>query len=178
MARSTPISDQDLAILLQNNDTQALTKIINRYQAPLMRYVSYLGCNDPEDSVQETFIKLYKNIQSYNPEKKFSSWLYRIAHNTTVSRLRSHHFTLPFAEYLDAWINHTEEVDLDQKELIMSVRSCLSDLSSIYREPLVLHYLEEKSYDEISDILRLPIGTVSARISRAKKKIKDLCKKK
>jgi len=58
MARSITLSDPDLALRLQNKDMTALTLLIDRYQDPLLRYVSYLGCSEPEDSVQETFIKL------------------------------------------------------------------------------------------------------------------------
>lgn len=175
MARSTPPSDTDLALRLQKKDMTALSLLIDRYQAPLTRYASYLGCSEPEDSVQETFIKLYQNIQSYNPAKKFSSWLYRIAHNTAVSHLRARRFTLPFAEYLDGLVSHTEQVELDIDR--QEVKTCLDSLPTLYREPLVLYYFQDKSYTEIMDILRLPQGTVSARIYRAKKLLKDICTK-
>lgn len=175
MARSTPPSDTDLALRLKAQDMTALSLLIDRYQAPLTRYVSYLGCNEPEDSVQETFIKLYQNINSYNPTKKFSTWLYRIAHNTAVSHLRSRHFTLPFAEYLDTWVSQGSEVELDFDQT--NVKNCLKKLPPHYREVLVLYYFEDKSYTEIMDILRLPQGTVAARINRAKKLLKDICQK-
>lgn len=175
MARSNTPSDTDLAIRLQQADMTALSLLIDRYQSPLTRYVSYLGCVEPEDSVQETFIKLYQNIQSYNPSKKFSSWLYRIAHNTAISHLRARHFTLPFAEYLDSWVSQSQAVELDFDQ--SAVKNCLASLPPHYREVLVLYYFEDKSYAEIMDILRLPQGTVSARINRAKKLLKDLCQK-
>ncbi len=173
MARSITLSDPDLALRLQNKDMTALTLLIDRYQDPLLRYVSYLGCSEPEDSVQETFIKLYQNIHSYNPTKKFSSWIYRIAHNTAVSHLRSRHFTLPFAEYLDGWMSQGDEIDLGFTQ--EKVKKCLGKLPPHYREPLALYYLEDKSYLEIMDILRLPMGTVSARINRAKKIMRTIC---
>lgn len=175
MARLTPVSDTDLAIRLQNKDMTALTLLIDRYQSPLIRYVSYLGCAEPEDSVQETFIKLYQNIQSYNPAKKFSSWLYRIAHNTAVSHLRARHITFPFAEYLDGWVSKSEEVELEFDR--SQIQHCLAALPPLYREVIVLYYFEDQSYAEIMDILRLPQGTVSARLNRAKKLLKDICVK-
>lgn len=167
MASQYPHTDTDLAIRLQSGDLQALAALIRRYQNPLIRYASYLGCSEPEDAVQESFLKMYQNIQSYQPERKLSSWLYRIVHNQVVSRLRARHFTLPFAEYLDG-ILPTSEPDLDLDFTKKRVKSCLGKLAPHYRAPLVLYYLEDKSYQEIMDILRLPMGTVAARISRAK----------
>lgn len=175
MARSLQTSDQDLAIKLAKGDMTALSKLIDRYQAPLTRYASYLGSPEPEDIAQLTFIKLYQNIKSYDPSRKFSSWLYRIAHNLSVSSLRSTRFTVPFAEYLDGFVKVEDQSEL---ELTRSqIESCLSRLPAHYRAPLVLYYLEDKTYGEIMDILRLPGGTVSARLNRAKKLMRSLCQK-
>jgi len=71
MARLTHPSDTSLAIRLQSGDLKALTMLINRYQEPLLRYVRYLGAtNQDDDIVQETFIRVYQNIQSFNTSKK------------------------------------------------------------------------------------------------------------
>ncbi|GAB4026248.1 MAG: RNA polymerase sigma factor [Candidatus Microgenomates bacterium] len=171
------ISDNTLAIQLQFGDLTALTTLINRYEKPLLRYATHLGCSEPEDSVQETFIKMYQNINNYDPNRKFSSWLYRLAHNTTVSRLRARRFTLPFADYLDSWLGSTDTDPLDNLATTSELERCLPKLAPHYLAPLTLYYFEDKSYQEISDILRLPIGTVSARINRAKKILRSICKK-
>lgn len=178
MARLTPPSDTSLAIRLKTGDTKALELLIDRYQEPLLRYVRYLGTTiQDDDIVQETFIKVYKNINGFDTSKKWSSWLYRIAHNTAISQLRTHHFHLPWEEYLDSFIK-TDPVDnIDEEIKKEQVSKCLSQLPLHYREPLALYYLESKTYIEIMDILRLPMGTVSARINRAKKKMRILCKK-
>lgn len=178
MARLTHPSDTSLAISLQSGDLKALTMLINRYQVPLLRYVRYLGADSQDDDiVQETFIKMYQNIQSFDTSKKWSSWLYRIAHNSAVSTLRAHRFTLPWEEYLDNFVKQEAQDNLYQDLQKSQIRQCLSSLPLIYREPLALHYLEDKSYTEIMDILRLPMGTVSARINRAKKQMRTLCQK-
>ena len=176
MARLTSPSDTSLAIRLQSGDIKALSALIDRYQEPLLRYVRYLGATHQDDDiVQETFIKVYQNINSFDQNKKWSSWLYRIAHNAAVSSLRSHRFTIPWEDYLDRFIksdpidNFESDIKKDQ------VKKCLSKLPLIYREPLALHYLEDKSYLEIMDILRLPMGTISARINRAKIQMRTLC---
>ena len=171
------ISDNTLSIQLQSGDLTALTTLISRYEKPLLRYAIHLGCTDPEDSVQETVIKMYQNLNSYDPSRKFSSWLYRLAHNHTISRLRSRHLTLPFADYIDSWLVGSANDPLDNLTSISELEHCLPKLAPHYRAPLTLHYLEDKSYQEISDILRLPLGTVSARINRAKKILRSICKK-
>jgi RNA polymerase sigma-70 factor (ECF subfamily) len=178
MARLIHLSDTSLAIRLQHGDTDALATLIDRYQQPLLRYVRYLGAtHQDEDIVQETFIKVYQNIRSFDTTKKWSSWLYRIAHNTAVSALRSHKFVVPWDQYLDAFIKVDPVDSIDENIQKDQVKKCLSHLSIHYREPLALYYLEDKSYSEIMDILRLPMGTVSARINRAKKQMRLLCQK-
>lgn len=177
MARLSNTSDTDLAIRLKQGNLKALSEIIDRYQKPLIRYTLRLGCREAEDMVQETFIKMYQNIQSYIPEKKFSSWLYRIAHNTTVSKFRSLESTLPFADYLDSLIGYEDKEVTNFDFKSAQVSSCLDRLSPRLRSVVILYYLEEKSYSEISDILRLPIGTIGARLSRAVKILRSICLK-
>lgn len=178
MARLINPSDTSLAISLQAGHMTALTTIIHRYQSPLLRYVNYLGADhQDQDIVQDTFIKVYKNINSYNPGRPFSSWIYRIAHNTAISALRTHHYTLPWDDYLDRFIKQ-EPIDSFEADMQKAqVKKCLAHLPLRYRAPLSLYYLENKSYTEIMDILRLPQGTVSARINRAKKQMRELCQK-
>lgn len=178
MARLTQTSDTSLAISLQSGNMNALTTIIARYQSPLLRYANYLGAgHQDEDIVQETFIKVYRNIHSYDPRRAFSSWIYRIAHNTAISALRTHHYTLPWDDYLDRFIKQDPLDDFEANVKKDQVKKCLARLPLRYRAPLSLYYLENKSYAEIMDILRLPMGTVSARINRAKKQMRELCQK-
>lgn len=178
MARLTHPSDQSLAISLQSGNMQALTQIISRYQTPLLRYANYLGVGEQdEDIVQETFIKVYKNINSYDVRRSFSTWIYRITHNTAISAIRGQHYTLPWDDYLDRFIKQDPVDDFDSNIQKEQVKKCLSQLPLSYRAPLSLYYLEDKSYSEIMDILRLPMGTVSARINRAKKQMRNLCQK-
>ena len=176
MARLTKPSDQSLAISLQAGDITALTTIIERYQSPLLRYVNYLGAgHQDQDIVQETFIRVYRNINSYDSGRSFSSWIYRIAHNTAISQLRASRYTLPWDDYLDRFIKQDIEVDFDSQVKKTQVKNCLAELPLRYRAPLTLYYFEDKSYAEIMDILRLPMGTVSALINRAKKLMRSLC---
>lgn len=178
MAGLTQTSDTSLATSLATGDQKALSTLIDRYQAPLLRYVNYLGAgHQDQDIVQDTFIKVYQNIKSYDPSRKFSTWIYRIAHNTAISALRSHHFSLPWEDYLDKFLASDPVDSLDQDQIKAQMKKCLSQLPPHYLAPLALYYLEDKSYSEIMDILRLPMGTVSARINRAKKIMRTICQK-
>jgi RNA polymerase sigma-70 factor (ECF subfamily) len=156
-----------------------------RYEMKLYWYIFRLSGLDKEvieDLLQEVFIKVYENLNDFDDEFPFSSWIYRIAHNVTVSHLRNtknhikivsiddEEFSRNFIELLPADINLPKE--LDSKNLSQKVREALMNLPDIYREVLVLYYLEEKSYKEISDILKRSINSVSVLINRAKAKLK------
>ena len=173
------LTDEQLVILIRDKDAQLFREIIQRYQSKLIRYVEYLvgDIDQAADIVQESLIKAFQNLQSFNTKKKFSSWIYRIAHNqamNVVTRQKKHQSwdeTVEVADSVDL------EDDLIRQEIQLHTWACLAQMPIRYREPLSLYYLEDKSYQEISDILRLPLGTVSIRIKRAKAMMKAICQK-
>lgn len=177
MADYTKLSDEQLVEVVRRQDKEAYTQIINRYQKKLMRYASYITQNSDKaaDAIQNAFIKAYINLNGFKVKKKFSSWLYRIAHNEAVNSFDRHrrHLTLELNQDWDSGIDLEDE--LVKKELKAQTRNCLKQLPVLYREPLALYFLEDKSYEDISDILRLPVGTVGTRISRAKILMKKIC---
>ena len=127
------------------------------------------------DVVQDTFIKAYVNLNGFNAKRSFSSWIYRILHNEALNELKKHHRETKLPEGFDAPDpNHFEE-ELSREETAAMVRKCLQRIPVKYAEPVALYYLEDKSYEEISDILRLPVGTVGVRINRAKKAMRRIC---
>jgi len=161
------ISDEMLVEKIRSKDKNLYTHIVERYEAKLMKYAFYL-INDQHkaaDVVQESFIKAYINLNSFNTKKKFSSWIYRIVHNESINMIKKYKKEISLDE-------------IDAKEIIAKAQNCLSQMPIIYSEPLALYYLEEKSYEEISDILRIPMGTVATRINRAKIIMKLICQKK
>jgi RNA polymerase sigma-70 factor (ECF subfamily) len=174
------VTDEELVLQVIQNNKELYAKLIKRYQDKLMRYAGYL-LGDPDkasDVVQEAFIKAYINLKSFDPSKKFTSWLYRIAHNEAINIIEKTKRVIaldPESE-LDGGVN--VEDDFVKQELITHAQECLNQMAIMYREPLSLYYLDDKSYDEISDILRIPIGTVGTRINRAKSLMKRLCLKK
>lgn len=173
------ISDEKLIYFICKNDKQLYSEIIKRYEKKLMRYVFYLlqDNEQAQDVVQETFIKAYINLKSFNPKKKFSSWIYRIAHNEAINILNKTKKHVRIREGIEFESDINVEDEFFKKELKHIVHKCLGQLPILYREPLTLFYLEEKSYEEISDILRLPVGTVGVRINRAKILMKKICQK-
>lgn len=144
-----------------------------------MRYVKYLISDEDKaaDIVQETFIKAYTNLNGFDIKKKFSSWLYRISHNEAMNAVKKHHREVPMDPEFDAPGNQNIEEEFDRKEIVKQAHSCLGQIPIMYSEPLALYYLDEKSYEEISDILRIPMGTVATRINRAKIFMKKICQK-
>lgn len=152
--------------------------LMKRYESVLMNYIYRLsGMNrmDCEDILQEVFIRAYQNLNDYNENFKFSSWIYRIAHNYTIGMLRKR------PKYVQelSWDEHNLEQllqsDFDLEENIVqkiSYENLLHLIYSLplkYREVLLLKFIEDKDYQEISDILRKPIGTIGVLINRAKK---------
>jgi len=180
MRKLPKLTDEEVVEITRANDKEAYAEIIKRYQDKLMRYATYL-LNDNDkatDVVQESFIKAYINLNSFNTKKKFSSWIYRIVHNQAMNLIDKHKKEMPLLNNVnfDSGINVEEEYT--KGEIIGMVKDCLSEIPVLYKEPLSLHFLEDKSYKEIGDILRTPIGTVGTRINRAKLLMKKICLKK
>jgi len=179
MTDFSKLSDEQLADIVRSQEKEVYSQIIKRYQAKLLRYaISILGDSDSgADVVQESFIKAYINLNSFRLNKSFSSWIYRIVHNEAMNVLKKQKHQQLIADEFQLSDDTNLEEDLIKKELADYAHSCLDQMPVIYREPLVLYYLEEKSYEEISDILRLPVGTVGTRLTRAKAIMKKLCQK-
>lgn len=173
------LSDEEVVEIVRTKNKEMYAEIIRRYQVKLMRYASYILTNDhmASDAVQEGFIKAYISLNGFDIKKKFSSWIYRIVHNEGMNLLNKVKRQRPIEEgdEFDSGVNIEDE--FVKKELINHTYKCLEQMDLIYREPLSLFYLEEKSYEEISDILRLPIGTVGTRVNRAKGIMKKICQK-
>lgn len=178
MGSYNAFTDEQLVEEVRSKDQELYTYIVDRYQIKIMRYVNYLIHDEHKaaDIVQETFIKAFINLNGFDTRKKFSSWIYRIAHNEAMNSVKKYHRETPLNPDFDLPSSEDIEDEFTKKEIINKTQNCLTKMPIIYSEPLALYYLEDKSYDEISDILRLPIGTIGTRISRAKGLMKLLCK--
>ena len=161
---------------LGNADNYAA--IVEKYEAPLLRYIlriSNISRAEGEDLLQNIFLKAYQNLNDFDPNLKFSSWIYRIAHNEVISawRRKAARCEEINLEKIDAEQLLTSGLDIpgqaDEKFLAEFVHKILNKIPQKYREVLILRYLEDKDYAEISDILCKPMGTVATLLTRAKK---------
>ena len=176
------LSDEALAAHLQSGQKSAFEALIDRYQEKICRYAKrfFADKEDVEDLVQDVFLKVYVNINSYDKNQRFSPWIYRIAHNTFVNKIAwksvrklvsidtDEVFTLSLASPENV---ERESIRREERE---QMERHLKSLDSKYREPLVLFFYEELSYEEIADILKIPINTVGIRILRGKNKLKKI----
>ena len=173
------ITDEQAALLVQKGDKEKFGLLMDRYKARLFRYGRKFLANEDniDDVVQDVFIKAYQNIRSFDVSQKFSPWIYRIAHTTYINAIKNISrvpiYTFDFDTivshpvYEDPLIKETEEVEMKKM-----VERGLEKVSPNYREIVILYYIEELSYKEIADILRIPIGTVGIRLKRAKEALK------
>lgn len=160
------------------------TCLYERYEGQLLRYVKRMGGltnEEAEDVLQEAFLKIWKNLNAFDPSLKLSSWLYRIVHNQAISFLRNKKsFGKAQKEEFDdkRFAGIADEGPAGSQEVLeetdQHIHEILGQLPLKYKEVLVLKFLENMSYEEISDVLKIPEGTVATRINRAKKAFREI----
>jgi RNA polymerase sigma-70 factor (ECF subfamily) len=177
-------SDEIIAQRVQKGDRDQFGELAHRYEERMTRYAGrfLLRGEDTKDLVQEVFIKAYVNINSFDTSRKFSSWLYRIAHNEFINAIKKRSRLPVFAFDLDTLFPHlaskeTAHGDFERKEIRKVLDGALVSLDLKYREPLVLYYLEELDYKEIADILQIPVATVGVRLNRGRALLKKILEK-
>lgn len=158
--------------------------LYERYEDQLLRYVRRISGateQEAEDVLQEAFIKIWKNLHAFDQSLKLSTWLYRIVHNQAISYLRKKKsFGKDKKEPLEEerYINVPDEQEVAGPEFLEAqdqlVHDILDQLPLNYKEVMLLKFLEDMSYQEISDVLKIPEGAVATRINRAKKAFRKL----
>jgi RNA polymerase sigma-70 factor (ECF subfamily) len=183
MSMNKLLTDQELvARALQ--DKNEFAAIVERYQAAIRRYIIRLGCindDDADDLLQDIFLKVYVNLNDYEQDLKFSSWLYRIAHNEVKSFFRKKRTRPALINSEDkelllenmSYDTHIRD-ESQRANYTVLIAKAIAQLTPAQREALILKFFEEKSYNEISDIMKIPMGTVATLIGRGKKKLKKL----
>ncbi len=174
-------SDEEIAKSVAKGDKDLFGELIDRYESKLTRYILRFTQykDDVSDITQVVFIKAYVNLKSFDTNRSFNSWIYRIAHNESVTYLKKRGGEkVSFIDF-DTFLPHpfakeqadTEALSREDKE---QLEHSLSKISLKYREVLVLYYYDELSYQEIADVLHIPIATVGVRIKRGKEALQAM----
>ncbi len=180
-------SDIEL-IQLSIEDPEYFGIVMSRYQEKLFWYVkriSYFSNEDIEDILQEVLISAYRNLNEFDEETKFSSWIYRVTHNQVIDAIRKskrqNENSYDELNEHDTQFFLSASVDLEEKVLtddcLKRARRAIKNLPMKYRDVMVLRFLEEKTYEEIMDILKKPKGSVATLVSRGRESLKEELKK-
>lgn len=181
-AQIKKLSDNDLIRLLKCNSPIVHDELINRYQRRLFIYIyRFLGNKEEtEDLLQNVFFKVYKYCKNFDTSRKFSSWIYRIAHNEAVNYIKRKNIKKFIS--LEEFVSNKDRIETKtdakspmevwlKKELRGEVEKSMKKLPVKYQEVLKMRYFSEKSYKEISKVLKKPVNTVGTLINRAKRKL-------
>ena len=183
------LTDEQLIKKFQDGDVGAFNQIVYRYKDRLLNFI-YRFLNDldrSEDLVQDTLLKLYTHKDSYKEIAKFSTWLYTIAANLARTELRKikrrKTFSVTELSYDDReFIIESNDVGPGEENLShnfeKNVQRALAELPDDFKTIIILRDIQELSYDEISKIVELPLGTVKSRINRGRVKLQQLLIKK
>jgi RNA polymerase sigma-70 factor (ECF subfamily) len=180
-------TDEDLIERFQDGDLYAFDLIVKRYKNQLMNFVyRFLGnAEEAEDLVQETFLRVYRNRRAYQKVAKFSTWIYTIAGNLAKTELRKRKrrkfFSISDLGYnekdydiSDEAYNPEKDVDSRMKEEI--IHREINQLSPKFRQVILLRDVQQLSYEEISQIVNIPLGTVKSRVNRGRLKLQEKLK--
>ena len=175
------LSDEQLAVAVREVDKELYGELIRRYSVKIGHYLrKFIRDNDElEDVLQLVFIKAYRNLFDFNSKYKFSPWLYRIAHNEALNFLKKYKREKVYLdetewEIVDEKMNLNDKMDV--KFLKEDIEKGLGKMKDKYREVLILYFFEQKTYEEIGEIMRLSRNTVGVLLMRAKEILKQILK--
>ncbi len=186
-----PVPDTELIKRALAGEQQAYYDILKKYRAPLYNLLYRMVHNkmETEDLVQEAFIKAFSSLATFNDEYAFSTWLYKIAINNCIDFFRKRKLkTFPIDKPIESKdgefkrelpdVSYRPDKNLLTKEKDQLIEDAISHLPEKYRTAIVLRHHEDKSYEEISELMQIPLGTVKARIFRAREMLKKQLKDK
>ncbi len=178
MENKIKFSDKELMLKFQNGDELAYNELVNRYKNKLLNFIyRYFGSkDDAEDILQETFIKLYYKKDYYKPISEFSTWIYTIAANLSKTELRKRkrrktsQLSEMGVENKEFDIRYEDDTDLEINTEYNEheINKAIQDLETPFRTAFILRDIQELSYEEISKITEVPLGTIKSRINRAR----------
>jgi len=167
------LSDKELVVLAIKGDMKAFERLVSLYEKPIFGYILRFVNHreNAEDLVQETFIKLFRSLKTFDPEYKFKTWLYTVATNTVYDWLRKAKNNKELF-IVDDPDSNFETIDnswsyksIEDKEL---VDNALKNIKPVYQSVVVLFYRNELTYEEIAQVLKVPINTIKTYMYRAK----------
>ena len=173
------VTDSDLVLRAIAGREDGFEELVRRYQRPIAAYVyRMVGDYDSAlDLTQEVFIKVYASLERYRSEYKFSTWIYKIAHNAAVDHLRRYSTReqalvsdtdgTPYDLLIES-NRPTPEQESERSERRAEIEAVVDQLPPAYRELVVLRHSHDLSYDEIAEVTALPLGTVKNRLFRAR----------
>jgi RNA polymerase sigma-70 factor (ECF subfamily) len=179
------VADRELIRSAIDGRADSFEELVRRYQRPITSYV-FRMVGDYESSLdvtQEVFIKVYNSLTKYSPEYKFSTWLYRIAHNAAIDHLRRNSVNLQSLEAENSEgafelqiesRTDTPEQEHERSEWRSEIESVVRCLPPAYRDLILLRHGRDLSYDEISQVTSLPLGTVKNRLFRAREMMREM----
>ena len=179
------LTDEELIAKFQDGDVGAFTQIVNRYKDRLFNFIYRFvyDVDKAEDILQDTFLKLYTHKNSYREIAKFSTWLYTIAGNLAKTELRKIKRRKTYSvsdisrdgqEFIIKSPDTDTELDANSINIEKSIQKALNQLPQDFKTIIILRDIQELSYDDISRIVDVPIGTVKSRINRGRLKLQKL----
>ena len=180
----TAVTDRELVATAVSGVEGSFEELVRRYQRPISAYVYRMVVNYESalDLTQEIFIKVYSSLRRYREEFKFSTWIYKIAHNSAVDHLRRNAtreqslVVGPEGDQFDLPVESTRltpEQESERKERRGEIESVVRTLPANYRELIILRHSQDLSYEEIVEVTGLPLGTVKNRLFRAREMMRQ-----
>jgi RNA polymerase sigma-70 factor (ECF subfamily) len=185
------LSDQEVVARAAEGHERAYRELISRYERPVFSLIYRLvrDREHAEDLAQETFIKVLNAIDRYDATYKFSSWIFKIANNTAIDALRKKQLDTvsldgspharSVAEAAEGWRptavarDESPQEYVERLELGAELEAALASLRLEYRTAIILWHMEDRPYEEIADIMNIPLGTVKTYIHRARKELRE-----
>lgn len=187
---ATPVSDHELVTRAQLGSEKAYRELLDRYQRPVFSIIFRMirDREQAEDLAQETFVRVFNHIGRYDPRYKFSSWIFKIATNLTIDWIRRKELkTVSIDGSRNAVTSDEMEASaitivsddenpeelLEAKELGEEIEQAIGKLRPEYRAAILLRHVEGREYQEIAEIMALPLGTVKTYIHRGRNELRD-----
>ena len=179
-------TDAELVASALRGSEEAFRDLVLRFERPVYALILRMvhDAEQAEDLAQEVFVKAYRHLGSYDPRRKFASWLFKVAHNSTIDHLRRAQLnTVPLAAeqedgggllaVLADTSAESPAAAAERRDMARALERAIARLRPEYREAVVLRYVEGLAYQEICEVLGLPVGTVKTNLHRARKELAE-----